>query len=950
MADRNELIITGARQNNLKNISLRLPHNQVTVITGLSGSGKSSLAFETIFAEGQWRYIESLSTYARMFLEKLDRPDVDRLENIRPAIAIEQKNPVRTSRSTVATTTEIADLLRLLFAKVGRPHCPGCKAEARAYHPADVAETLFAEYSNSRAMVMFPLTLTADRNSDWVLKDLMRRGFVRLRIGQDILDLSPDILEDSRSALKNSSDTQFLLDRLVIRSEDRHRLVESVEVAFREGQGICLIDVIGVGLRRFAQHYCCQSCGRTFETPTPALFSFNHPLGACPACKGFGNILRYDEDLVAPNQTKSLAGGAIDPWTKPSAEWWQKQMLLAFKQRGMDVTKPYNKLTLAERTLLWEGDSGKGPVLAGPGGAGAIGRRRKGTPVEGIQAFFKYLEGKRYKLHVRVMLSRYRSPFSCDACAGTRLRPETLAVRVADRSIADIFAMTINEAAAWTRTLSLSPLEQGIAKDIVRLLDAKLGFLLRVGLGYLTLSRQTRTLSGGEAQRISLGTQLGAHLTGTLYVLDEPTIGLHARDTATLTGILTDLAKAGNTVLMVEHDKTMIESADFVVEMGPGAGEKGGEVVCASSYPEFLADGRSLTARYLTGRETIPIPRKRRAGTGHALILTGAQQHNLKNITLRIPLGTLTCVTGVSGSGKSTLVEDTLYRALARAFRLESLPMGRFEAIGGVEHLSGVRLIDQEPIGRTPRSNPITYLKVFDEIRRLYAGLPEARLAGLSAADFSFNTPGGRCEACGGTGLQKMEMYFFEDMYVTCDVCEGRRFKLQVLTIQYRGSSIYDVLNMTVTEALAFFSDRIPICAKLHVLSSIGLGYLRLGQPATTLSGGEAQRLKIASELVGLHAGRNAARGVLYIMDEPTTGLHLDDVKKLLVVLNRLVDAGHTVLVVEHNLDVVKTADWVIDLGPEGGDMGGEIVAVGTPEAVMVERASYTGQALKAYL
>jgi excinuclease ABC subunit A len=938
MADRNELIITGARQNNLKNISLRLPHNQVTVITGVSGSGKSSLAFDTIFAEGQWRYIESLSTYARMFLEKLDRPDVDRLENIRPAIAIEQKNPVRTSRSTVATTTEIADLLRLLFAKAGRPHCPDCETDARAYHPTDVAETLLAEHSNSRALVMFPLTVTADRKSEWLLKDLMRRGFARLRMGHDIVDLIPDALEDITSALNKPSDAQVLLDRLVIRSEDRSRLVEAVEIAFREGQGTCLIEVVGAGMRRFAQHYCCQGCGRTFETPKPALFSFNHPLGACPACKGFGNILRYDEDLIVPNQTKSLAGGAIDPWTKPSAEWWQQQMLLAFKQRGMDVTKPYNKLTLGERTLLWEGDPG------------TTGKRRKGTAVEGIQAFFKYLEGKRYKLHVRVMLSRYRSPFSCDACAGTRLRPETLAVRVADRSIAEIFAMTIHEAIDWTRTLSLSRLEQDIVKDIVRLLDAKLGFLLRVGLGYLTLERQTRTLSGGEAQRIGLATQLGAHLTGTLYVLDEPTIGLHARDTAVLTGILADLAKAGNTVLMVEHDRTMIQSADFVVEMGPGAGERGGEVISAAPYPEFLADGRSLTARYLAGREAIPIPRKRRAGTGQALILVGAQQHNLKNITLRIPLGTLTCVTGVSGSGKSTLVQDTLYRALARAFRLENLPMGRFEAIGGMEHLSGVRLIDQEPIGRTPRSNPVTYLKIFDDIRRLYAGMPEARRAGLSAADFSFNMPGGRCEACGGTGLQKMEMYFFEDMYVTCDVCEGHRFKLQVLTIKYRGASIYDVLQMTVTEALEFFSNSLSICERLHMLSSIGLGYLRLGQPATTLSGGEAQRLKIASELVGVHAGRKAPCGVLYIMDEPTTGLHLDDVKKLLSVLNRLVDAGHTVLVVEHNLDVVKTADWVIDLGPEGGELGGEIVAVGTPEAVMVERASYTGQALKAYL
>ncbi len=927
MATQHELIITGARQHNLKNISLRIPHDQVTVITGVSGSGKSSLAFDTIFAEGQWRYIESLSTYARMFLEKLDRPDVDRIEQIRPAIAIEQKNPVRTARSTVGTTTEIADLLRLLFAKVGRPVCPRCRTEARAYHPGDIAETLLTEYPGGRAMVMFPVPLGAALEPDLLLKDLIRRGFIRLRVRDEIIDLTPEATSDAAGKLNGLSEVHVVVDRLLLRPDDRARLVDSVEATYREGSGVCAVEVIGVGLRRFSQIYGCQSCGRTFETPKPALFSFNHPLGACSACKGFGNILRYDEDLIVPNQAKSLAGGAIEPWTKPSADWWQRQMLLAFKRRGLDMTKPYNQLTPAERALLWDGD-GK---------------------LEGINAFFSYLEGKRYKLHVRVMLSRYRSPFICEDCNGTRLRPEALAVHVGGRTVAAVSDMTIVEAADWASTLPLSPLEKDVAKDILSMLTAKLGFLVRVGLGYLTLSRQTRTLSGGEAQRISLATQLGAHLTGTLYVLDEPTIGLHARDTATLAGILAELAKTGNTVIIVEHDRTMIESANFVVEMGPAAGEKGGEIVCAAPLPEFLADPRPLTARYLTGQETIPLPRKRRAGTGRTLTLVGAREHNLKRITVRVPLGTLTCVTGVSGSGKSTLVQDTLYRALARAFRIASLPMGRFEAIGGIEHLRGVRLIDQEPIGRTPRSNPVTYLKAFDDIRRFYAGLPNARRAGLAAGDFSFNTVGGRCEACQGTGLQKMEMYFFEDIYVSCEVCEGRRFKPQVLSITHRGATIHDVLNMTVTEAQVFFSELMTLRAKLHMLSSIGLGYLRLGQPATTLSGGEAQRLKIAGELVGLGNTRTS-RGLLYILDEPTTGLHLDDVKKLLAVLNRLADAGHTVLVVEHNLDVVKTADWVIDLGPEGGDLGGEVVAMGPPEAILVERASHTGQALRAYL
>jgi excinuclease ABC subunit A len=909
------LIIEGARQNNLKNVSLQIPHNQVTAITGVSGSGKSSLAFDTIFAEGQWRYVESLSTYARMFLDKVARPDVDRLINVRPAIAIEQKNQVRTARSTVGTTTEIADLLRLLFAKIGKPTCPDCKQEGRSFQPNTVADDLLTRWPDTRAMILFPIATPKPKEEAAFVQSLLTRGFTRVKTQDDVIDLH----ESGQAKLHKSQSLHVVLDRLVIREDNRTRLVEAVETAFREGEGRCSVDIIDHGRQSYSTQFLCQGCGRTFEPLRPILFSFNHPLGACPECKGFGNVLRYDPALVIPDQTKSLAQGAIEPWSKPSSAWWQKQMLTAMKKHGVDVEIPFKTLPADQQQLLWEG----------------------AKSFDGINDFFEYLEGKRYKLHVRVFLSRYRTPFDCPGCHGSRLKPDARFVKLAGSDIHETTERTVESLTGWVDSLPLRQTEQEIASDILRQLKAKLGFLQRVGLGYLTLNRQTKTLSGGEAQRVALANQLGSRLVGTLYVLDEPTIGLHARDTDLLAGILRDLAATGNTVVVVEHDRRMIESADFLVELGPQSGEKGGEIVCAAPTKEFVQDRRATTARYLRGDEGIPQPRSRRNGNGKMLVLAGATEHNLKDLSIRIPLGMLICVTGVSGSGKSTLVEETLYRAVARAFRVASLPMGQFKAIKGIEHLKGIRLIDQQPIGRTPRSNPITYLKGFDEIRQLFAEERDAQRQGLTPGHFSFNATGGRCERCEGSGVEKLEMYFFEDIYAPCEVCEGKRFKADVLKIRYRGKNVAEVLTMTVEQAASFFTGAPKLEAKLQLLSSIGLGYLRLGQSATTLSGGEAQRLKIAAELKDA-----SAKDILYIMDEPTTGLHFEDIKKLLTVLHKLVDAGNTLVVVEHNLDVIKSADWIIDLGPEGGAAGGHIIAEGRPEQVAQVTASHTGRFL----
>ncbi len=910
------LRIHGARQNNLKNVSLALPHDRVTVVTGISGSGKSSLAFDTIFAEGQWRFVESLSTYARMFLERIDRPDVDQIEHIRPAIALEQKNPVRTARSTVGTATELADYLRLLYAKVGRVHCPRCGREARADAPERVADELCRGHPGARALVMFPLPVPAKEPAATFLGRLVRRGFARIKVGDAVLPLEPLPVVD----LAEQRELLVVLDRIVLDPARQTRLAGSLEQAFSEGAGRAVVEVLRDGaapdIIRYGDHFGCHACGIPLERPQPLLFSFNHPLGACPSCRGFGNLLTYDESRVVPDPSLSLAEGAVQPWRHASGAWYQKELLRVAKRRKVDARTPYEQV----RRWIREGDD----------------------EFCGIRGFFEEVEGYRYKLHVRVFLSRYRSQATCPACGGARLKPEALAVTVGGLHIADLSRLTVDDLAAWLDGLDLSAWESEVARDVRARLQAKLSFLRRVGLGYLTLDRQTRTLSGGEAQRIALATQLGAQLVGTLYVLDEPSIGLHARDVARLAELCRELAQAGNTVVVVEHDRSFIEAADYCVELGPGSGERGGEIVFAGPREEFVRDPRSLTARYLSGRESIPLPLGRRDGSGEWLTLVGAREHNLKTLTVRIPLHTLTCVTGVSGSGKSTLVHDTLYRAVARAFKAEFEPPGAYDALLGLEHLRGVRLIDQEPIGRTPRSNPVTYIKAFDEIRKLFAGLPRAKALGLAPGHFSFNVPGGRCETCEGDGFEKLEMYFFEDVYVTCQECEGRRYRAEVREVTYRGKDVSRVLQLTVDEAVEFFATVPALGRRFQVLQDVGLGYLRLGQPATTLSGGEAQRLKIAAEL-----GPRLGRDILYILDEPTTGLHLEDIRRLLGVLQRLVDAGNTVLVVEHHLDVIKCADWILDLGPEGGEAGGELVAEGPPEAVAQVAASYTGKYLR---
>jgi len=939
--------VRGARVHNLKNISVEIPHNAITVVTGVSGSGKSSLAFDTIYAEGQRRYVESLSAYARQFLERMEKPDVDEISGIAPAVAIRQKNSTRNPRSNVATATEIYDYLRLLFARCGQTFCIKCGAEVRRDNPDEIATRILQLAAGRRFYVLHNFRIAAPGARGAVSKrgakktvsapppellrqallDLQKRGFNRLYQAGKIHEFSsPETLLD----VDFSKPVHVLVDRLAVNPESRARLVDSIEICYREGQGEAILEFVADGAGNpaerltFNERFECKNDGTLYQEPEPRLFSFNNPHGACPRCQGFGNTIDFDLNLVVPDPSKSLDDGAIEPWTKPRYRVLFQKAREWARGRGIPTNVPWRQLTAEQRRLILEGDPE--------------------NDYEGIKGFFNWLERKKYKLHVRVFLSRFRGYATCPECGGTRLRAEARAVHVTGKAITDICKLTVKEARAFFTALQLSEGHLKIADRILEEIRTRLQFLDEVGLDYLTLDRLTSTLSGGESQRIQLATSLGSHLVGALYVLDEPSIGLHPRDTQRLIDILKSLRDLGNTVLVVEHDPDTIQAADCIIDLGPGAGELGGKLLFAGSYAAMLEEHKSLTGRYLSGELRIPVPNVRHKPAGRFLRLYGASLHNLQNLDLMIPLGTLTVVTGVSGSGKSTLVHDVLYKALA-AQRVGGSVKEFCDRLDGDSNVSEVVIVDQSPIGRTPRSNPATYLKAFDAIREVFADSPDSKRRGYSAGHFSFNVPGGRCETCQGDGTVTVEMQFLADVELICEECRGTRFKSGVLEVRYHGKNIHEVLQLTVREALAFFVNVPKIISKLRVLNEIGLGYLRLGQSATTLSGGEAQRLKLAA-----HLSSTDNENILYIFDEPTTGLHFDDIAKLLSAFRKLLEGGASLLVIEHNLDVIKSADWVIDLGPEGGDQGGKIVATGTPEQVARNAQSHTGRFLSRVL
>ena len=975
-----QITIRGARTHNLKGIDVDIPHNALTVVSGVSGSGKSSLAFDTVYAEGQRRYVESLSAYARQFLERIEKPDVDFMDGLAPAIAIKQKNQTRNPRSTVATATEIYDYLRLLYARCGTVTCLHCGGVVKRDTVDEIVESMLAVPDGTRVYALFPIVraeiklealqgsstgeievpkpikkpkgaakktpknIAAATITDPIrdrLIELRRRGYNRLyqqtsaqrSAGQpgSIVEFSTP---ESLLELDFSQPIFVLADRLALSPEVRSRLVDAIETGYRES-GEIQFHTLGEGAAtyRFSSAFECTTCHRAYREPEPRLFSFNNPFGACPRCQGFGNTIDFDPGLIIPDRSKTLDNGAIHPWTTTKYRPHHGEMKRAAKLANIPTNVPWFDLTAAQQRYIEDGDGS----------------------FFGIRGFFAALERKKYKLHVRVFLSKYRGYALCPDCRGTRLRAEARAVMIQGKNICEVAALTISAATDFFDSLTLSPSQMEIAGKVLEEVRQRTHFLHQVGLDYLTLDRLSSTLSGGESQRIQLATSLGSRLVGALYVLDEPSIGLHTRDTAKLIGIMEDLRDLGNTILVVEHDPDVIRAADYLLDLGPGAGELGGQLLAAGTVSEVMANPHSITGRYLSGRLTIPIPKHRREPGREHLRLTGARIHNLRGVDLDIPLNLLCCVTGVSGSGKSTIVHQVLYRALQQALGQTegSDPTSLYRDLTGTQHLNEVILVDQSPIGRTPRSNPVTYIKAFDDIRALFAAQPDSKRKGYAAGAFSFNVPGGRCDVCEGDGTVTVEMQFLADIELPCEECNGTRYKTGILDIKYKNKNIFDVLNMTVKEALVYFAGHPRIVDKLYVLDEVGLSYVRLGQSATTLSGGEAQRVKLASHLatarsIGNRASTNDAAAkarsrTLYILDEPTTGLHFDDVAKLLAAFRKLIDGGGSLLVIEHNLDVIKSADWVIDMGPEGGDAGGQVVAIGTPEEIAANPRSHTG-------
>lgn len=938
-----QIIIKGAKEHNLQNIDLAIPRDEFIVITGLSGSGKSSLAFDTIYAEGQRRYVESLSAYARQFLGQMKKPEMEYIEGLSPAISIDQKTTKENPRSTVGTITEIYDYLRLLFARIGTPHCPKCGKEISHQTLGQIGDSIIEEGEGKKIHILAPVVRDKKGQHKDVLNDLRNKGFVRVRIDDEIRDLEEDI--DLPKTYRHS--IEVVVDRLKIRKDVdfKRRLVDSLETASEFADGLINVlfsDDDGDYEKKYSEHFACVDCGINFEELTPRMFSFNAPQGACPECNGIGVKMEIDPDLIIPNKNLSLNDGAVTPWAKSNKrENYYHQMLEAVsKHFNFSMDTPFNELTKEQQDIILYGCDDKIPF--------SFKRRNKSYQVnrqfEGVIPRMERLYIETKSNYSRKYISKFMSDRKCHVCHGKRLRPEVLAVTVGGKSIADVVEMSIKDSYQFFLNLELTDREQFIAKEVLKEIRQRLKFLVDVGLDYLSMARSSGTLSGGEAQRIRLATQIGSGLVGVLYILDEPSIGLHQRDNVKLIETLKRLKNLGNTLIVVEHDEETILSADYVVDIGPGAGEHGGKVVACGTPEEIMESHESVTGQYISRRETIPIPQTRRSGNGESLIIRGARQNNLKNIDVEIPLGKFTCVTGVSGSGKSSLINEILYKGLSGKLNNKFTFAGDYDKIEGVSNIDKIIAIDQKPIGRTPRSNPATYTGVFTDIRDLFAETPEAKARGYKPGRFSFNVKGGRCEACSGDGIVQIEMHFLADVFVPCEVCGGKRYNEETLDIRYKGKNIYEVLEMTVEEALEFFEHIPKIHKKLKTLLDVGLGYMKIGQPATTLSGGEAQRIKLAKEL-----SRSNTGNTLYILDEPTTGLHFADIKRLLSVLARLTDAGNSVVVIEHNLDVIKTADYIIDLGPEGGDGGGKVIATGTPEEI-AKSGTYTGEFLQKIL